>query len=116
MNQTHFEFDTARPIRSKAPAQRHSETSVAAAKAIESKSETLRRKVFEFILSRGDYGATDEEMQDLIPMKPNTQRPRRVELQDGKAGREIVIFKQGTRPTKSGSSAAVWKVIRGKSL
>jgi len=69
------------------PAQRHSVTSVAAAKEIEPKAATLRRAVLDYLRGRTD-GATDEEIQDGLPIPPSSQRPRRCELVEAGANRE----------------------------
>lgn len=88
------------------PHQAHSATSKAAAVAIVSDRNTLRKQVYEFIKSKGLNGATDEEIQDGLGMNPSTQRPRRVELwTDGK----IVKNGECKRPTKSGRLASVWQ-------
>lgn len=90
----------------KAPAVRHSPTSVAAAESITPEAMTDgQRKVYQFIAAQGGHGATDEECQLRIPMDANTQRPRRRELED-----KGVIFSDGTRKTRSNKSAAVWKL------
>lgn len=61
------------------PYQRHSDTSKAAAVAIEPKAGSLRAKVLEHL--RGcERGATDKEMQAALDMGGSTQRPRRIEL------------------------------------
>jgi hypothetical protein len=75
------------------PHQRHSDTSTAAAEAIRPDAGRLRQFVFEAIWGRGELGATDEELQELLDMPANTQRPRRVELVD--AGR---VRDSGRRP------------------
>ena len=90
------------------PAQRHSETSVAAAKSIKPDANRLRLKVYDFIASRGQDGATDEEGQEALGMQGSTYRPRRVELQAAGKIRKAEI----TRPTRSGRQAAVW-VVKG---
>lgn len=82
------------------------QTSEAAARAIEPAQGTLRYEVWQFIRSRGEKGATDEEMQNALAMNPSTQRPRRGELlKDG------LIRESGLRPTASGRKAVVWVVI-----
>jgi len=83
-------------------AQEHSDTSVAAAGAIEPTAATLRMAVLGVIAATG--GATDEEIQAALGLAGNTQRPRRVELCE--AGR--VVDSGVRRPTKSGRQAAVW--------
>lgn len=51
-----------------------------------------------------DGGLTDEELQERLGMAANTERPRRVELEE--AGR--VIDSGQRRKTKSGRAAVVW--------
>lgn len=89
------------PSCSLAPFQGHSVTSLGASVAIEPDRVTLRERVYRCILALGPV--TDEGIADALEMNPSTQRPRRVELQA--AGR---IFKQGTKLTRSGRSAAAW--------
>ena len=83
-------------------AQEHSDTSVAAAKAIDATSAALRLAVLGVIEARGS--ATGEEIQIELGIPGNTQRPRRVELCE--AGR--VVDSGMRRRTKSGRQAAVW--------
>ena len=90
-----------------APCQVHSQTSREAADAIVPQSATLRRAVLEFLRSRGFDGATDEQMQDGIPMPASTQRPRRVELVEA----NLVRDSGTTRKTKSGRNAVVWVAL-----
>ena len=88
-----------------APYQPQSASSAKAAAAILPAAETLRRKVLDAIKERGDYGATDDELQLLLGMDGSTERPRRVELW------EKLLIKQKPdtyRPTRSGRLAVVW--------
>jgi hypothetical protein len=86
------------------PSVRGSETSEAAAESIKPEASRLREIVLCFIRASGQGGLTDDEMQELIPMGCNTQRPRRVELVN--AG---YVFNSGRkRKTKSGRDATVW--------
>lgn len=87
-----------------APYVRNSETSREAAEEIEPQAATLRGIVLAFIRGRGLYGATDEEMQEGIPMPPSTQRPRRVEL----VAAHFVHDSGTRRRTHSGRAATVW--------
>lgn len=87
-----------------APYQRHSATSRAAAVGIEPMAGTRRAQVLAFLRDRGREGATDEEMQCRIPMSPNTQRPRRVELVQS----FHVVNSGRTRATFGGDDAVVW--------
>jgi hypothetical protein len=84
------------------PAQRHSPTSQAAASAIKPRINALHLAVIRYL--RGCDGATDEEMQAGIPMNPNTQRPRRVEL----TLRGEVVDSGRVRMTHSRRLAVIW--------
>lgn len=102
MNQQ-LAFDLVAP----APYQRHSATSKAAALNAEPTAGTKRAIALAFLRGRGAQGATDEEMQELIPLTPNTQRPRRVELVKGK----FVVDSGRTRKTRGGDEAVVWVAV-----
>lgn len=85
--------------------QRHSATSIAAARDIEPATHTLRAQVLAHIRSSG--GATDEEIQTALGMEGSTQRPRRVELI-----RQGLIRDSGRkRLTSSRRQAVVWEAI-----
>lgn len=66
------------------PHQRHSETSVAAAKAVAPALAAMDKAVYDYIVSRGTAGSTDNE--GIIAMLPtfstiaNTYRGRRISL------------------------------------
>ena len=90
------------------PYQKHSVTSFDAATAIKPDAGTLREQVFQFLSGRGSVGATDLEMQELIPMNPSTQRPRRIELLNA----ERIVDTGEKRKTPSGRNATVWAVVR----
>jgi hypothetical protein len=89
------------------PRQRHSETSGAAANAIRPRSTTLREKVLDFLRTRGDAGATDEEIQDWLKMPASTERPRRIEL----VAMGLVKESRTRRTTRSGRAASVWVAV-----
>jgi hypothetical protein len=93
-----------------APCQRHSPTSRAAAVGIAPRAGTKRALVMDFLRDNPE-GATDEEMQQCIPMAANTQRPRRVELLAAK----LIKDSGRTRKTVGGDEAVVWvAVVRGE--
>ncbi len=87
--------------------QAHSNTSKDAAAKIETKARTLRGTVYSFLKISNLYGATDEELQTVLGMNPNTERPRRIELV------ELGLVKDSgrKRDTKSGRKAVVWVAI-----
>lgn len=97
-------FSPRSPYNGEPPHVRHSETSKAAARDVRPKSGTLRAIVLDFIRNRGERGATDEEMQYLIPMMANTQRPRRCELVE----RGLIQDSGKKRENASGKEAVVW--------
>jgi hypothetical protein len=90
------------------PYVRGSETSADAAVQIAESAKTLRAKVLRFILDRGEFGATDIEIQDVLKMNPSTQRPRRIEL----VGSGDVVDSGKSRLTPSGRKATVWVAVQ----
>lgn len=89
------------------PYQQHSATSKAAAERIEPRAGTQRALVLAHLRDMEDCGATDEEMQRIMPMSANSQRPRRQELV--KAG--WVVDSGRTRKTASFFDAVVWVAV-----
>jgi hypothetical protein len=85
-----------------APYVRHSVTSLEAAESIGPHLSRLQDELLGFIQRRGALGATDEEMQKIMPA--NTQRPRRIEL----AKKGLIVAADFERKTKSGRNATVW--------
>lgn len=82
-----------------------SDTSKEAAAFVLPRSGTQRARVYEYIKSRGDFGATDEEIEtDLEMVATRSCRPRRKELVD--AG--LVKDSGQRRITTSGVNAIVW--------
>lgn len=86
------------------PYQSHSPTSKEAATEAKRRASALRRKVFEFIRSKGKHGATDDEIQVGLELEGSTQRPRRVELVNDSS----VVPSGRYRQTRSGRKATVW--------
>lgn len=79
----------------------HPETSHEAAARALGRSGGARRRVLEALTT---FALTDDEMQVLLCMPANTQRPRRVELVD-------MGYVQSTglrRTTTTGAEAIVW--------
>ena len=88
-----------------APPAQNTDTSRAAAKAIQPCAQTLRWAVLAFLRRQGELGATDEQIQSILAMNASTERPRRGELVS--AG--LVVDSGLTRPTASGRQAIVWR-------
>jgi len=95
------------------PAQASSPTSQAAAAAAAATAPGKRGDVFRFVIQRGQQGATDEEIQNGLMMRDNTQRPRRVEL----VAAGLVVDSGRTRPTRQNREAVVWidaRLVEGR--
>lgn len=86
--------------------QRHSPTSKAAAEAIKPRVGPLHRAILDSL--EGTTGATDEQMQLVLNMPANTQRPRRRELQQA----WLIVDSGLTWATTSGRQAVVWTLAR----
>lgn len=61
------------------PFQKHSDTSREAAEDMRAYAKTARYRVFAFI--RDNPGVSDKRIQQELEMNPNTERPRRIELE-----------------------------------
>lgn len=87
-------------------------TSFEASESMRGIAGELRRKVYAYIASKGDYGATDEEIELGMSIPSNTSRPRRWELY-----REGKIKRTGsTRKTLSNRNADIWVVKDDRSI
>jgi hypothetical protein len=89
----------------RAPAVQSRVTSMAAADAIGASLNALQRSVVSFLRTRGDHGATDEEIATGLMMNPSTARPRRIELV-----RRGLVVEAGTRKAMSGRYATAWRL------
>jgi len=78
-------------------------TSKAAAELIDAGTKTIRKQVFDIIANKGNYGATADEVADLLNLSQFTVRPRVTELY--KQGK---ITRAGKRKNKSGLNAYVY--------
>lgn len=84
-------------------------TSTEAARRITTCVRAQHRRLLDLLAAHPD-GLTDEQMQDLLGMNPNTQRPRRGELVTMK----LVVKAGRRRETKSGTPAEVWTLAPEK--
>ena len=93
-------------IRLSAPAHHNAPlgTSDAAARRIEGHAPKDRRKIHDFIRDRGPHGATDDEGESALGIKPQSYTPRRGEL----VALGLVVDSGKRRKTESGRAAAVW--------
>jgi hypothetical protein len=88
------------PARHNAPAG----TSGVAADRIAGHAKDLRARVLAFIVEQGPHGATDDEAESALGIKPQTYTPRRGEL----VALGLVVDSRRRRNTASGRPAAVW--------
>lgn len=82
----------------------YQETSREAHEAIKPEKPTLKQRVLTYIVSQGDYGAIDEEVQRALGMIGSTQRPRRGELQ----AEGLIVDSGRRRKTLTNRAAIVW--------
>ncbi len=87
--------------------QNHTATSKLAAESMRPFAGPQLMRVFRFLESRSDRGATDEEQQDALNMSGNSQRPRRNRLVE--LGR--VKGSANMRMNRSGRPATVWIAV-----
>lgn len=91
------------PARHNAPAG----TSGVAADRIAGHAKALRARVLAFIVEQGPHGATDDEGEAVLGIKPQTYTPRRGEL----VALGLVVDSGRRRNTASGRPAAVWVTL-----
>ena len=102
--QTFFDQPATRTATPTAPYVPTSETSKWAAESIAPCTGRLQSLVFDFIRTRGQTGATDQELTEALGMLSDTARARRVELRD----RGLIVDSGRRRSTRRGRAAVVW--------
>lgn len=80
-------------------------TEVEAAQRALGRSGSQRVKILEVIISKGEYGATDDECALALGMMPPRVATRRLELEEG----GWIVKTSEVRKTRTGSSAIVWR-------
>ena len=100
-------FDDLEPPRFGRDTDEPRNTKRAAKAAIDEHVPALRRRVLDCLRTFGDEGATDEQMQEALRMKPQTQTPRRLEL----VQQNLVRDSGRRRRLKSGNSGKVWVAV-----
>lgn len=90
------------------PYQKHSRTSILAAGRAAGGAETARERVFQAIAAAPN-GITDMEIQEILNMSGDTERPRRIEL-CGYGRIKAVGVKAVKRPGKRDRVATAWGV------
>lgn len=95
------------PYNGKPPFQKHSRTSREAATSMLLSSNTMRARVWKYLVNKDLDGATDEQIQKALELDPSTERPRRRELV-----LQGFVKDSGTvKKTTSGRDATVWVAI-----
>ena len=82
-------------------------TSVAAAEKVLPRTGSLKRKVYEYILSQGMRGATDQEIEKTLQIEGNTVRPSRV----GLIKNGYIIDSGTTRKNHHNNDCIVWRAV-----
>ena len=98
----------AKPSRRELPPHNNTPTSKAAAVAVSRRAPNLRELVFNFIKSRGAYGATADEVGDALDAVAQTITPRIREL--AQAGR--IAHNRTNRPTRRDCPARVYVAVK----
>lgn len=75
-----------------------------AADAFFLKSGSWRRKVYDFVHSKGINGATDQEIQAFFDKSGDTIRPTRKSLQDD----QLLLDSGRTRKNAGGNDCTIW--------
>ena len=87
-----------------------SDTSQAAAESMKPHAPTLRHRVYQYILSQGEHGATDAEVEGATGLKHQTASARRRELEIEYGA---VYLSKMRRRTGSGRLAGVYVAMPG---
>jgi len=89
------------------PYAQGSETSALAALRMRGPAASLRERIYDYIVDRGRYGATRDEIEADLKLRGNTVRPRCRELEE--VGR--VLKTPNRRKTRSGRDAVVYVAV-----
>ena len=89
------------------PGHQNNETSIEAAELIKAGADTIRAKVYDVIVNKGNFGATSDEVAELLALSPFTVRPRVTELY--KQGK---IERKDKRQNASKRSAYVYVISK----
>jgi transcription initiation factor IIE alpha subunit len=85
-------------------------TSELAAEQAETFKASVVKRVFDYLVSQGGQGATDQEIEEATGIAGNTERPARLALEkDG-----LIKRTRRWRLTRSRRKALVWEVVRPK--
>ena len=89
------------------PGHQNNETSIEAAELIKAGADTIRAKVYDVIVNKGNFGATADEVADLLGLSSFTVRPRVTELY-----KQDKIERKDKRKNASKRSAYVYVVSK----
>lgn len=73
----------------------------------------IKDAIYDFLLKRGTEGATDEQIQNLLKIAPDSERPARIQLiKDG------WVVDSGLKRSvpNSNRKARIWVAIRGRGV
>lgn len=104
----HREYGGWRLTPPPAPPRQQSSTRRAAAESMRAIVPPIRRRILAWVAERRATGATAEEAQTVLALRPATAAARFSEL--AQAG--LIMDSKRTRPTTSGRQAVVW-IISG---
>ncbi len=96
--------DVLPPVETVRPPTNGVLTSDAAAESIAATAPRQRGRVLRFVIDRGEYGATADEVGRALDMQAQSVTPRILELR--RAG--WIVRTEQTRPTRSGRAAYVY--------
>lgn len=89
------------------PGSQKVDTSIEAAELLKEGADTIRAKVFNVITNKGNFGATADEVADLLGLSSFTVRPRVTELY-----KQDKIERKDKRKNGSGRTAYVYVVSK----
>ena len=96
-----------KPLYPLSPGSKEDGTSLEAAELIKAGAETIRKKVYDVICNKGNFGATADEVAELLNLSPFTVRPRVTELY-----KQSKIQRIDRRKNSSGAMAYVYVVSK----
>jgi hypothetical protein len=85
-------------------------TSKIAGLEITKKAPTIRKQCLQIVKNKNTYGATPDEVADLLNLSILSVRPRFSEL----VLKGCIKDTKSTRKNKSGKSAIVWKYVKNE--
>jgi hypothetical protein len=103
---TSFGVDRPDPIPMLPPPHNGTDTSADAAESVANLTGELRIKIFDWLVTKGDLGATSDEAEVALGLSHQTCSPRILELRKA----NMVVDSGLRRLTRGGRKAKVWIV------